>query len=138
MNSSRLLAWPLDVQKLKQQSNLQLMSTEKIIKVDESTTKMAGNGSAGNRTSSTQLEKGVRNIDVFCFGFYFMSPKWNKTTIVIEITLLLQAYSCLPLVHPGYRNWRISPEVLIQIGLVLIAHGNENPFQLVLFCSFVI
>ena len=46
MNSSRLLAWPLDVQKLKQQSNLQLLSTEKIIKVDESTTKLAGNGSA--------------------------------------------------------------------------------------------
>ena len=30
----------------KQQSNLQLLSTEKLTNVDESTTKLAGNGSA--------------------------------------------------------------------------------------------
>ena len=46
MNDSRLLAWPLDAQSSKQQSNLQLQSTEKLTKVDESTTKLAGNGSA--------------------------------------------------------------------------------------------
>ena len=34
--------------------------------------------------------------------FYFMSPKWTKTKIVIEITLLLQAYSCLLLVQADY------------------------------------
>ena len=28
------------------------------------------------------------------------------------------------------------PEVLIAIGLVLIVHGNENPFQHVLVCKF--
>ena len=61
-----------------------------------------------------------------------MSPKWTNTRIVIERTQLLQAYSCLPLVQAGYSVWRISPEVLIEISLVLIVHGNENPFQHVL------
>ena len=46
MNDSSLLAWPLDAQKLKQQSNLQLLSTGKLTKVDESTTKLDGTGSA--------------------------------------------------------------------------------------------
>ena len=45
------------------------------------------------------------------------------------MTLLLHSYSCLPLVEAGYGVWRISPEVLIEIGLVLIAHGNQNSFQ---------
>ena len=32
-----------------------------------------------------------RDSFVFYFGFYFMSPKWTKTKIVIGITLSLQA-----------------------------------------------
>ena len=45
INDERFLVWPLDAHKLKQQSNLQLLLTEKLIQVDESTTKLAGNGS---------------------------------------------------------------------------------------------
>ena len=80
----------------------------------------------GNRTSSTQQLKHVGNTGVFCFGFYFM------------ITLLLQVYSCLLLVQVIYRFLRIGPEILIEISLVLVAHGNENPFHHVLVCVFVI
>ena len=78
----------------------------------------------GSRTSSAQQVNYVGNTDVFCFGFYFMSPNWTKTIIVIEITLLLHAYSCLPLVQVGYRFLRISPEGLIEISPLLIVHGN--------------
>ena len=38
------------------------------------------------------LNKYVGNTDVFCFVFYFMSPKWTRTKLVIEISLSLQAY----------------------------------------------
>ena len=92
----------------------------------------------GDRTSSTQQVKYVGNTDVFYFGFYFMTPKWTRTKIVIEITLLLQAYSCLPLVQAAYWLLRIGPEILIEISLVLIAHGNENPFHHVLVRIFMI
>ena len=91
----------------------------------------------GNRASSAQQVKYVGNTDVFCFGFYFMSPKWTRTKIEIEITLLLQAYSCLTLVQ-AYGFLRIGHEVLIEIGLVVIVHGNENPFHHVLICIFII
>ena len=83
-------------------------------------------------------QKYVGNADVICFGFYFMSPKWTKTTIVIEITPLIQAFSCLPLVQAGYGFLRIDHEVFIEISLVLIAHGIENPFKNVLVCIFII
>ena len=53
--------------------------------------------------NSTQQVKYVGNTDVFCFGFYSMSPKWTRTKIVIERTLLLQAYSCLPLAQAANR-----------------------------------
>ena len=67
-----------------------------------------------------------------------MSPKWTRTKIVIEITLLLQAYSCLPLLQAGYGFLGIDPEVLIAIHLVLIVHSNENPFHHVLIGIFCI
>ena len=35
--------------------------------------------------------KYVGNTDVVYFGFHFMSPKWTRTKIVIEITPLLPA-----------------------------------------------
>ena len=70
--------------------------------------------------------------------FYFMSLKWTKTKIVIEITLLLQAYSCLPLVQAVYGFMRIGHEVLIEISFVLVAHSNENPFHHILVCIFII
>ena len=50
---------------------------------------------------SPQWVKCVGNTDVLCFGFYFMSPKWIRTKIVIEIALLLHVYSCLLLVQAG-------------------------------------
>ena len=70
--------------------------------------------------------------------FLFMSPIWTKTKIVIEIALLLQAYSCLPLVQAAYGFLQIGPEVLIKVGFVLVAHDNENLFHHVLVCIFVI
>ena len=70
----------------KQQSNLQLLSTKKLTRVDESMAKLAGNG------EHAQQMKCVGHTDVFCF---VMSPQWTKTITVIEITLLLQAFSCL-------------------------------------------
>ena len=91
----------------------------------------------GNRTSSTQQLKYVGNTDVVALVL-FMGPKWTRTKIVIEITPLLHAYSCLPLVQMACGLLRISLEVFIEIGLVLIAHGNENPFHHVLVCIFVI
>ena len=69
----------------------------------------------GNRISSTQQMKCLGNTDVFCFGFYFMSPKWTKTKIIIEITLFLQVNSCLLLVQVGNGVLRIGPEVLNEI-----------------------
>ena len=67
-----------------------------------------------------------------------MSPKWTITKIVIEITLLLQAYPCLLLVKVSYGFQRIDPEVLIEISLVLIAHGNKNSFYHILICILII
>ena len=67
-----------------------------------------------------------------------MSPKWTKTKIVTEITLLLQGYSCLLLVQAGYGLLGIGPEVLIAIGLVRVVYGNENPFHHVSVCMFVL
>ena len=65
-----------------------------------------------------------------------MSPNWTRTKIAIEITPLLQAYSCLLLVQVADRFLGIGPEVLIEIGLVLIVYGSENPFHHVLVCIF--
>ena len=68
----------------------------------------------------------------FTLVFILMSPKWTRTKIVIGRTLLLLAYSCLPLVQACYGFLGIDPEFLIAIGLVLIVHGNENPFHHIL------
>ena len=40
----------------------------------------------GNRCRCAQQVKYVGNTDVFCFGFYFVSPKWTRTKLVIEIS----------------------------------------------------
>ena len=78
----------------------------------------------------------------FVFALVFILRVQNgpklKTKISIEITLLQMACFCLQLVQVLYSCWRTSPEVLIEIGLVLIIHGNENPFQHVLVCIFII
>ena len=106
--------------------------------MNESTTKLAGMVLHGDRTSSAQQVKYVANMDIFCYGFNFMSPKWTQSKIVIETALLLQAYSCLTLVQVAYGFLRIGPEVLIEISLLLVAHGNENLFHHVLVCIFII
>ena len=80
--------------------------------------------------------KYVGNTDVSCLCFYFMSPKWTRTKIVIEITPLLQVYSCLPLVQVGYRFLGIDPKVLNAISFVLVVHSNENPFHHIHICKF--
>ena len=45
MNDSRFLALPLDAQMLTKQLNLQMLSKEKLTKLDDVTTKLAGIGS---------------------------------------------------------------------------------------------
>ena len=35
----------------------------------------------GNRNRCAQQMKYVGNTDVFCLGFYFMSPKWTRTKL---------------------------------------------------------
>ena len=40
----------------------------------------------GNRGRCAQQVKFVGNTDVFSFGFYFMSPKWTRTKLVIVIS----------------------------------------------------
>ena len=45
MNNWRFLAWPLDAQKLTQQLNLQLLGKNNKLMMDDSTTKLAVNGS---------------------------------------------------------------------------------------------
>ena len=57
----------------------------------DSTTKQARTASR-NRSRCTQQVKYVGNTDVFSFGFNFMSPKWTRTKLMIEISLSLQAY----------------------------------------------
>ena len=91
-----------------------------------------------NRSKATQQVKYVGNTDVFIFGFNFMSPKRTRTKHMIVISPSLQAYWCLPLVQRCYGFHCTYPEVLIAISLVLIVHGNENPFQHVLVCKFCI
>ena len=63
--------------------NLQLLN--------DATTKLTRTAST---QGCTQQVKYVGNTDVgvFCFGFYFMSPKWTRTKLVIEISPSLQAY----------------------------------------------
>ena len=45
MNGWRFLAWPLDAQRLTQQLDLQLLANIILLKMDDSTTKLAVNGS---------------------------------------------------------------------------------------------
>ena len=63
MNNWRFLACPLDAQKLTQQLNLQLLSKKNLLKIDDSTTKLAVNGStwgvepaALNRSSDVGIQ----------------------------------------------------------------------------------
>ena len=56
-----------------------------------STTKQAKTAPTRGIEAGQQV-KYVGNTDVFCFGFNFMSPKWTRTKLMIEITLSLQAY----------------------------------------------
>ena len=110
-----------------QQSNKKSLTKENLQLLGETTTKLARTApTQGSRC--TQQVKYVGNTDVFCFGFYFMSPKWTRTKFVIVISLSLQAFWCLPLVQQSYRFLCTYPEVLIAISLVLIVHGKENPF----------
>ena len=74
---------------MSQQSNEKSVMKENLQYHRESTTKLA-------RTVPTQgIETGVLKVCwkyFFCFGFYFMSPKWTRTKIVIVISPSLQAF----------------------------------------------
>ena len=88
MKQGTLLRLWMD-ENVSQQSKEKLLMKENLKLLDDSTTKLA-------RTAPTQgIEAGapsVGNTDVFCFGFYFMSPKWTRTKNVIVISLSLQAF----------------------------------------------
>ena len=76
-----------------QQLYLKLLPTEKLTNGFDSTTKLAKIGMLqGTGPEVLNKCKCVGNTDVVYFGFYFMSPKWTRNKIVIEITPLLQAY----------------------------------------------
>ena len=121
----------------KQQSNLQLLSTEKLTLVNEQSTKLAMDDPTWVIESAVLNSEGLLEILMF-FALVLLVQNGPKLKIVIKVTPLLQANSFLLLVQVGYRFPRISPEVLIEISLVLIVHGNENPFQHVLFCIFIV
>ena len=121
----------------KQQSNLQLLSTEKLTLVNEQSTKLAVDDPTWVIESAVLNSEGLLEILMF-FALVLLVQNGPKLKIVIKVTPLLQANSFLLLVQVGYRFPRISPEVLIEISLVLIVHGNENPFQHVLFCIFIV
>ena len=73
---------------------------------------------------------------VFALGFNFMSPKWTRTKMTIEI-FLSPVGCCYPcLVQELYSCQRISHPILIEVGLVPIAQGNENPIWDVLVGIF--
>ena len=128
----------MDAQTHKTTIKLTIVPAEKLTNVDDSTTKLAGIGSAwGTGPAALNRRSMIGNPDAFCFVF---SPKWSRTKIVgvVEITLPLQSDSCLVLVQVAYGFLGIGPEVLIAISLVLIVHCNENPFHHVLVCIFCI
>ena len=78
MNDSRFLASTLDAQMLKTTIKLTIAVNRNLTNVDETTTNLAGIGLLHReRTTTAQQVKYVRNTDVFCFGFNFMSPKWT-------------------------------------------------------------
>ena len=78
---------------MSQQSNEKLLTEENLQLLGETTTKLARTASTwGNRCRCAQQVKYVGNTDVFCLGFYFMSPKWTRTKLVIVITPSPQAY----------------------------------------------
>ena len=59
----------------------------------DSTTKQARTAPMqGIESRCAQQVKYVGNTDIFCFGFYFLSRKWTRTKLVIEISPFLQAY----------------------------------------------
>ena len=42
----------------------------------------------GHRNNGAQQ---VKYVDVFCFGFNFMSPKWTRTKLIFDVTLPQEA-----------------------------------------------
>ena len=70
MNDSRFLSSTLDAQMLKTTSNLQLLTTAKLTNVDESTTKLAGMGSAWGTGPAVLNRRSVLEILYFSSVFY--------------------------------------------------------------------
>ena len=81
---SLLLLWMYKLGR--QQSNLRLLPIENLQNIFDATTKQF---CTGNRIRGTQQAKYLGNTFVFYFCLYFMSPKWTRTNIAIEITLSL-------------------------------------------------
>ena len=76
-----------------QQSNKKSLMKENLQLLFDSTTKQAGTAPIwGIEAGVAQQVMYVGNTDVFCFGFYFMSPKWTRTKLVIVISPPLQVY----------------------------------------------
>ena len=60
---------------------------ENLLLLGETTTKLARNASTQGIEAGAQQVKYVGNTDVFCFGFYFLSPKWTRPKFVIDISI---------------------------------------------------
>ena len=80
IQGSLLMLW-MD-ENMSQQSNEKSLTKESLQLIFDSTTKQA-------RIEAGALNR-FGNTDVFCFGFYFMSPKWTRTKLMIVITRSLQ------------------------------------------------
>ena len=87
INNSRFLALPLDAQKLTQQLNLQLLSKEKLTKVDDVTSELVGTGSTQGIEPAVLTQCFDVGIQLY-FDLVFIL--WTRTVIVIEFSLLLK------------------------------------------------
>ena len=85
-NNSRFLALPLDAQKLTQQLNLQMLSKEKLTKVDDVTSELVGTGSTQGIEPAVLTQCFDVGIQLY-FDLVFVL--WTRTVIVIEFSLPL-------------------------------------------------
>ena len=91
----------------------------------------------GNRCRCAQLVKYVGNTDVFCFGFYFMSPKWTRTKLVIEISPSYRPIDA----HHLYRGTKGSSAYILkfslQSALFLLCVAMRILFSMFWFAIFI-
>ena len=97
--------------------------------MDDVTTKLAGIGSRWGIEPAVLNRCSDNGIQLY-FALVFIL--W----VHYEISLPPMACCCLWLGQELYGHQRIGHPILIEIRLVPIVHGNENPFWHVLVCIF--